>query len=243
MLGNCYPSFNLVLYDQIGCKRCFSCLFSFRSSNELQTDLPNNTSSNASLVDSISKSGSSNDRRKVSREDIELFYMNRDEVVLTLLNRVQIEPQFTLLGMLSFLSISEIMFSKFFSFIMFLINLCMFRSHSLYRSRSHVYRRRRTLSRDCEIQTNGVGSETNRDDYPSQRIRGRRSPVRHTPESEEVKFLIRSIRHWILCDVDHKILWGQYSRNQDSKLVVITRYMFGCIHQKNLQVGQSPHHI
>ncbi|RZC70840.1 hypothetical protein C5167_033998 [Papaver somniferum] len=68
-------------------------------------DLPNNTSNDAPLTDSISKSGSSNDSRKVSREDIELvqslierclqFYMNRDEVVQTLLNRVRIEPQFT----------------------------------------------------------------------------------------------------------------------------------------------------
>ncbi|KAI3944081.1 hypothetical protein MKW92_005590 [Papaver armeniacum] len=167
MLGNCYPSFNLVLYDQIDCKRWFSCLFSFRSSNELQDDPPNNTSSNASLADSISKSGSSNDSRKVSREDIELslierclqFYMNRDGW-----------------------------------------------SRSPYRSRSPVYRRRRSLSRDYEIQTNGVGSETNRDDYPSQRIRGRRSPVRHTPEREEVKFSDQEYKHWILCDVDHKIL-------------------------------------
>ncbi|RZC58308.1 hypothetical protein C5167_005612, partial [Papaver somniferum] len=68
------------------------------------------------------------------------------------------------------------------------INLSMFMSRSPYRSRSPVYRRHRSLSRDCEIQTNGVGSKTNRDDYPSQRIRGRRSPVRHTPEREEVKF-------------------------------------------------------
>ncbi|KAI3898423.1 hypothetical protein MKW92_027920 [Papaver armeniacum] len=132
MLGNCYPSFSLVLYDQIDCKRWFSCLFSFRSSNELKADLPNNTSSNASLADSISKSGSINDSRKVSRGDIELFYMNMDEVVLTLLNRVRIE--------------------------------------------------------EIEIQTNGVGSEKNRDDYPSQRIRGRRSLVRHNPVKEEVKF-------------------------------------------------------
>ncbi|RZC56533.1 hypothetical protein C5167_015392 [Papaver somniferum] len=74
-------------------------------SQELQGDLPNNTSNDAPLTDSISKSGSSNDSRKVSREDIELvqslierclqFYMNRDEVVQTLLNRVRIEPQFT----------------------------------------------------------------------------------------------------------------------------------------------------
>ncbi|KAI3950428.1 hypothetical protein MKW92_007464, partial [Papaver armeniacum] len=79
-------------------------------SQELHGDLPNNTSSNAPLADSISKSESINDSRKVSHEYIELlyvvyvqslierclqFYMNRDEVVLTLLNRVRIEPQFT----------------------------------------------------------------------------------------------------------------------------------------------------
>ncbi|RZC72188.1 hypothetical protein C5167_035363 [Papaver somniferum] len=69
-------------------------------------------------------------------------------------------------------------------------------SRSPYRSRSLVYRRRRSLNRDYEIQTNGVGSKTNRDDYPSQRIRGRRSPVRHTPEREEVKFF----------DQEHKAL-------------------------------------
>ncbi|KAI3868410.1 hypothetical protein MKW92_051694 [Papaver armeniacum] len=94
---------------------------------------------------------------KVSREDIELslierwlpFYMNRDEVVLTLIR-------------------------------------------SQDRSRSPVYRCPRSLSRDCEIQTNGVGSEINRDDYPSQR----RSPVRHTPEREEIKFF----------DQEHKAL-------------------------------------
>ncbi|RZC47263.1 hypothetical protein C5167_040209 [Papaver somniferum] len=37
-------------------------------SQELQGDLPNNTSSNAPSADSISKSGSSNDSRKVSQE-------------------------------------------------------------------------------------------------------------------------------------------------------------------------------
>ncbi|KAI3873201.1 hypothetical protein MKX03_034291 [Papaver bracteatum] len=62
------------------------------------------------------------------------------------------------------------------------------RNRSPYTSRSPVYRSRRSLSRDREIQTNGVGSKTNRDDYLSQRVRGRRSPVRHTPEREEVKF-------------------------------------------------------
>ncbi|XP_026418463.1 serine/arginine repetitive matrix protein 1-like isoform X2 [Papaver somniferum] len=70
------------------------------------------------------------------------------------------------------------------------------RSRSPYRSRSPVYRSRRSLSRDREIQTNGMGSKTNRDDYPSQRIRGRRSPVRHTPEREEVK----------LSDQEHRAL-------------------------------------
>ncbi|MCL7032310.1 hypothetical protein MKW94_017275 [Papaver nudicaule] len=76
-------------------------------SHELQGDLPNNTSNDVPLADSVSKSGSSNDIRKVSRDDIELvqnlierclqFYMNRDEVVQTLLNRVRIDPRFTAL--------------------------------------------------------------------------------------------------------------------------------------------------
>ncbi|OVA15587.1 PWI domain [Macleaya cordata] len=61
------------------------------------------------------------------------------------------------------------------------------RSRSPYRSRSPVFRSRRSLSRDREIQTNGVGSRRSRDDYASQRARGKRSPVRHTPEREEVE--------------------------------------------------------
>ncbi|KAI3992255.1 hypothetical protein MKX01_029976 [Papaver californicum] len=68
--------------------------------------------------------------------------------------------------------------------------------NSPYRSRSPVYRSRRSLSRDREIQTNGVGSKRNRDDYPSQRVRGKRSPARHTPEREEVR----------LSDQEHKAL-------------------------------------
>ncbi|MCL7051237.1 hypothetical protein MKW94_002876, partial [Papaver nudicaule] len=57
-------------------------------------------------------------------------------------------------------------------------------SRSPYRSRSPL---RRSLSRDREIRTHGVGSKRTRDDYPSQRARGKRSPVRHTPEREEVE--------------------------------------------------------
>ncbi|GFP95117.1 protein tic 22-like chloroplastic [Phtheirospermum japonicum] len=59
------------------------------------------------VQDSGSISVSSNDNRKVSREDIELvqnlierclqLYMNRDEVVKTLLNRARIDPAFTTL--------------------------------------------------------------------------------------------------------------------------------------------------
>ncbi|KAL3624399.1 hypothetical protein CASFOL_031067 [Castilleja foliolosa] len=59
------------------------------------------------VQDSGSISVSSNDNRKVSREDIELvqnlierclqLYMNRDEVVKTLFNRARIDPAFTTL--------------------------------------------------------------------------------------------------------------------------------------------------
>lgn len=61
----------------------------------------------AAVPDSGSAAVSSNDGRKVSREDIELvqnlierclqLYMNRDEVVKTLLNRARIDPGFTTL--------------------------------------------------------------------------------------------------------------------------------------------------
>ncbi|GMH17306.1 hypothetical protein Nepgr_019147 [Nepenthes gracilis] len=75
-------------------------------SNESQNDLQNNTTE-ALIPGSGSISASSNDERKVSREDIELvqnlierclqLYMNRDEVVKTLLNRARIDPGFTTL--------------------------------------------------------------------------------------------------------------------------------------------------
>lgn len=73
-------------------------------SHESQTDQPNNTTE-APIADSGSISISSNDGRKVSRQDIELvqnlierclqLYMNRDEVVKTLLSRAKIDPGFT----------------------------------------------------------------------------------------------------------------------------------------------------
>ncbi|XP_010266491.1 PREDICTED: uncharacterized protein LOC104603991 isoform X2 [Nelumbo nucifera] len=76
-------------------------------SHESQSDQPNNTTAEAPVADSGSISVSSNDSRKVSREDIELvqnlierclqLYMNKDEVVKTLLNRARIEPGFTTL--------------------------------------------------------------------------------------------------------------------------------------------------
>ncbi|GER46362.1 hypothetical protein STAS_23402, partial [Striga asiatica] len=67
-----------------------------------------NIASETPVQDSGSVSTSSNNNRKVSREDIELvqnlierclqLYMNRDEVVKTLLNRARIDPAFTTLG-------------------------------------------------------------------------------------------------------------------------------------------------
>ncbi|KAL5719006.1 hypothetical protein ACHQM5_011845 [Ranunculus cassubicifolius] len=76
-------------------------------SHESQGEQHNNTTTEAPVADSGSVSISSNDGRKVSREDIELvqnlierclqLYMNRDEVVKTLLNRARIEPGFTTL--------------------------------------------------------------------------------------------------------------------------------------------------
>ncbi|CAA0838932.1 Plant protein 1589 of unknown function [Striga hermonthica] len=66
-----------------------------------------NIASETPVQDSGSVSNSSNNNRKVSREDIELvqnlierclqLYMNRDEVVKTLLNRARIDPAFTTL--------------------------------------------------------------------------------------------------------------------------------------------------
>ncbi|XP_047340420.1 uncharacterized protein LOC124944003 isoform X2 [Impatiens glandulifera] len=68
---------------------------------------PLNNPTEAPVVDSGSISVSSNDNKKVSREDIELvqnlierclqLYMNREEVVKTLLTRARIDPGFTTL--------------------------------------------------------------------------------------------------------------------------------------------------
>lgn len=74
--------------------------------DEPETTQPNNTSETP-IPDSASVSALTNDNKKVSREDIELvqnlierclqLYMNRDEVVKTLLNRARIDPGFTTL--------------------------------------------------------------------------------------------------------------------------------------------------
>ncbi|KAL6530559.1 hypothetical protein OROMI_028448 [Orobanche minor] len=74
--------------------------------SDSQTEQPNNATETP-IQDSGLVSVSSTDSRKVSREDIELvqnlierclqFYMNRDEVVKTLLNRARIDPRFTTL--------------------------------------------------------------------------------------------------------------------------------------------------
>jgi len=75
-------------------------------SHESQGDQQNN-GTEAPVGDSGSISTPSHDNRKVSREDIELvqnlierclqLYMNKDEVVKTLLNRARIDPGFTTL--------------------------------------------------------------------------------------------------------------------------------------------------
>ncbi|PPD80824.1 hypothetical protein GOBAR_DD22247 [Gossypium barbadense] len=72
---------------------------SIQASNESKTEQQNNQTS--------ADSASSNDGQKVSRQDIELvqnlierclqLYMNKDEVVKTLLNRARIDPGFTTL--------------------------------------------------------------------------------------------------------------------------------------------------
>ncbi|CAA0816627.1 Plant protein 1589 of unknown function [Striga hermonthica] len=76
------------------------------TSHDSQTEQPNNAT-DTPIPDSGSVSASSNDNRKVSREDIELvqnlierclqLYMNKDEVVKTLLTRARIDPGFTTL--------------------------------------------------------------------------------------------------------------------------------------------------
>ncbi|XP_065860223.1 uncharacterized protein [Euphorbia lathyris] len=82
-----------------------------QSSNQIsqdsQSDHQNNLTAEAPGADSGSVSASSNDSRKVSRQDIELvqnlierclqLYMNREEVVKTLLTRARIDPGFTTL--------------------------------------------------------------------------------------------------------------------------------------------------
>ncbi|KAK9279197.1 hypothetical protein L1049_012875 [Liquidambar formosana] len=75
-------------------------------SHESQSDQQNNTTE-APVADSGSISISSNDSRKVSRQDIEFvqnlierclqLYMTKDEVVKTLLSRAKIDPGFTTL--------------------------------------------------------------------------------------------------------------------------------------------------
>ncbi|XP_043716029.1 uncharacterized protein LOC122664320 isoform X2 [Telopea speciosissima] len=74
-------------------------------SHESHSDQQNNTTAEAPRADSSSIPLSRNDNRKVSRQDIEFvqnlierclqLYMNRDEVVKTLLHRAKIEPGFT----------------------------------------------------------------------------------------------------------------------------------------------------
>ncbi|KAF9669067.1 hypothetical protein SADUNF_Sadunf14G0069200 [Salix dunnii] len=76
-------------------------------SQDSQSEQQNNHKAEAPVADSSSISASSNDSRKVSRQDIELvqnlierclqLYMNRDEVVKTLLTRARIDPGFTTL--------------------------------------------------------------------------------------------------------------------------------------------------
>ncbi|XVF22387.1 hypothetical protein REPUB_Repub12eG0168200 [Reevesia pubescens] len=80
---------------------------STQASNEPKTEQQNNQTADGPFADSGSLSASSNDGRKVSRQDIELvqnlierclqLYMNRDEVVKTLLTRARIDPGFTTL--------------------------------------------------------------------------------------------------------------------------------------------------
>ncbi|KAJ7951294.1 hypothetical protein O6P43_027367 [Quillaja saponaria] len=80
---------------------------STQASHESQSDQPNNHTNDAPVTDSGSLSASSNDSKKVSRQDIELvqnlierclqLYMNKDEVVKTLLTRARIDPGFTTL--------------------------------------------------------------------------------------------------------------------------------------------------
>ncbi|MCL7024562.1 hypothetical protein MKW94_001389 [Papaver nudicaule] len=78
-----------------------------QDSHESQGDEQNTPANDTPLADSGSISISSNDTRKVSQKDIVLvqnliehclqLYMNKDEVVKTLLNQAKIEPAFTAL--------------------------------------------------------------------------------------------------------------------------------------------------
>ncbi|XP_057454798.1 uncharacterized protein LOC130746252 isoform X1 [Lotus japonicus] len=80
---------------------------STQASHEPKIEQPNNHTTDAPVTDSGSASASSNDSKKVSRQDIELvqnlierclqLYMNKDEVVKTLLTRAKIDPGFTTL--------------------------------------------------------------------------------------------------------------------------------------------------
>ncbi|XP_039047860.1 uncharacterized protein LOC120188522 isoform X2 [Hibiscus syriacus] len=80
---------------------------STQDSIEPKREQLNNETTDVPLADTGSLSASSNNGRKVSREDIELvqnlierclqLYMNRDEVVKTLLTRARIDPGFTTL--------------------------------------------------------------------------------------------------------------------------------------------------
>ncbi|XP_027350787.1 uncharacterized protein LOC113861892 isoform X1 [Abrus precatorius] len=78
-----------------------------QASHDSLSEQPNNHTTDAPVTDSASASASSNDSKKVSRQDIELvqnlierclqLYMNKDEVVKTLLTRAKIDPGFTTL--------------------------------------------------------------------------------------------------------------------------------------------------
>lgn len=73
--------------------------------DDIENNLPNNNKIEAPITDSGSISASNDDGKKVSHQDIEFvqnlierclqLYMNRDEVVKTLLNRARIDPGFT----------------------------------------------------------------------------------------------------------------------------------------------------
>ncbi|KAG4938062.1 hypothetical protein AAZX31_16G023900 [Glycine max] len=80
---------------------------STQASHEPKSEQPNNHTTDAPVTDTGSASATSNDSKKVSRQDIEFvqnlierclqLYMNKDEVVKTLLTRAKIDPGFTTL--------------------------------------------------------------------------------------------------------------------------------------------------